>query len=187
MYNQSMARPSVREERRAEIVEAFARVLSERGYAGATVAAVADEAGIAPGLIHHNFRDKAEMLDALVAWLMQRFAERVRAAESTDPLRAYVDAAVKLDANADTLAARCWVGVLGEAVRSPALFARVRKVVDSEIAVIVRRSGDRLDERDAGAVLAFILGALTMGAFAPRKTSGFAAPALHALIGALEK
>jgi hypothetical protein len=34
-------------------------------------------------------------------------------------------------------------------------------------------------------VLAFIVGALVFGAFAPRKTTGFAAPALRALVAAL--
>jgi hypothetical protein len=34
-------------------------------------------------------------------------------------------------------------------------------------------------------VLAFVVGALVMGAFAPRKTAGFAAPSLHRLVAAL--
>ena len=42
-----------------------------------------------------------------------------------------------------------------------------------------------LSERDSGAVLAFIVGALVFGAFAPRKTAGFAAPSLRALAAAL--
>jgi hypothetical protein len=58
-------------------------------------------------------------------------------------------------------------------------------LVDSEIEVIRRRSGDRLSLQDAGAVLAFIIGALVLGAFAPRKTAGFAGPALEKLIAAV--
>lgn len=181
-----MGRPSVRDERRAEVTLAFARVLAEHGYAGATIEAVAEAAGVAPGLLHHHFANKAEMLDALFDWLTRRFADRVRASED-EPLAAYINAAVRLDANADTLAARCWVGVIAEAMRSPRLFARMRKLVDAEIDVIVRRSAGRLDAHGAGAVLAFILGALVLGAFAPRKTSGFAAPALHALVKTLSR
>jgi len=186
LYNQCMGRPSVREERRAELVEAFARVLSEHGYAGATVAAVARQAGIAPGLVHHHFADKAELLECLLERLMQGFRQRTRALEAgADPLSAYAAAAVRLDAGADTVAARCWVGVFAEAVRHPALFVRMRRLVDAEIEVIRRRSGDRLSAADAGAVLAFIIGALVLGAFAPRKTAGFAAPALEKLVRAL--
>src|SRR5262249_23661299 len=66
MYNQSMGRLSKREERRAQIVAAFARVLAEHGYAGATIAAVAAEAEVAPGLVHHYFAGKAELLATLL-------------------------------------------------------------------------------------------------------------------------
>lgn len=186
IYNQSMGRPSLRLRRRAEIIEGFARVLAERGYAGATIAAVAEAAGVAPGLVHHYFEDKAELLDALVEVLTQRFAARVRSSDAQDPLLAYTDAALRLDASSDTVAARCWVGVLAEAMRDPSLFGRLRRLVDSELDVIQRRSRGRLAEKDAGAVLAFVVGALVLGAFAPKKTAGFAAPALGKLLGALQ-
>jgi TetR/AcrR family transcriptional repressor of bet genes len=181
-----MGRPSVRAQRRAEIVEAFARVLAAHGYAGATIAAVAQEAGVAPGLVHHHFANKADLLATLLEQLMERFRRRTRAVEaSADPLTAYAVAAVRLDASADAVAARCWVGVLAEAVRDPALFAQVRRLVDTEIEAIRRRSSYRFAPEDAGAVLAFVIGALVLGAFAPRKTAGFAAPALLALVESL--
>jgi TetR/AcrR family transcriptional repressor of bet genes len=187
LYNQSMGRRSVREQRRAQITEAFARVLAAHGYAGATIAAVAAEAGVAPGLVHHHFADKTDLLASLLKDLMDRFRRRTRAIEaSADPLVAYGAAAVRLDDTADAIAARCWVGVLAEAVRDPALFAQVRRLVDSEIEVIRRRSSGRFSPQDAGAVLAFVVGALVLGAFAPRKTAGFAAPALQGLIESLE-
>src|SRR5262249_41327001 len=181
-----MARPSLREKRRAEIVSAFAQVLAEHGYEGATVAVVAAQAGIAPGLVHHYFASKAELLSCLLDELMSRFRARVRAKErSMDPLVAYAEGAVGLDGTAALIAARCWVGLFAEAVRDPPLFAQVRRLVDTEIGAIRRRSGDRLSEQDSGAVLAFVIGALVLGAFAPRKTSGFASPGLRSLIDAL--
>jgi TetR/AcrR family transcriptional repressor of bet genes len=183
----------MRERRREQLVDAFARVLAEHGYAGATIAAVADAAGVSPGLVHHHFASKADLLASLLATLLERFRERTAALElhRSDPgasggtLDAYAVAALGLGAGADAVTARCWVGVLAEAVRDPALFAQVRRLVDSEIEGLRRRSGGRLSPQDAGAVLAFILGALVMGAFAPRKTAGFAAPALQRLIEAL--
>jgi TetR/AcrR family transcriptional repressor of bet genes len=176
-----MGRPSNRAERRAQILGAFARVLAEHGYAGATVAAVAAEAGVAPGLLHHHFESKDELLSALLQSLVAAFRERVRE-RSGEGLLGYVDAAVALDARADVSAARCWVGVLAEAIRDPALFKQVRRLIDAEIAAL-QRAGE-LSARDAGAVLAFILGSLVLGAFAPQKVSGFAAPgARHLLRG----
>ncbi|MFO0640998.1 MAG: TetR/AcrR family transcriptional regulator [Polyangiaceae bacterium] len=183
-----MGRPSLREQRRAEIVEAFARVLASHGFAGTTIAAVAAEANVAPGLVHHYFTNKEELLGCLLRELTARFRQRTHALEPTKgPLGAYADAAVRLDATADTIAARCWVGVLAEAVRNPTLFAQVRRLVDTEIEAIRRRSSERLSHEAAGAVLAFVIGALVLGAFAPRKTAGFAGPALEKLIAALEE
>ena len=80
------------------------------------------------------------------------------------------------------VAAKCWVGVFAEAVRDPTLFLQVRTLIDSEISSIEQRARGRLTSAEAGSVLAFIIGALVLGAFAPRKTAGFAAPGLRKLI-----
>jgi TetR/AcrR family transcriptional repressor of bet genes len=150
------------------------------------VAAVAARAGVAPGLLHHYFTGKADLLESLLDELVARFRQRVSGRErGADPLAAYADGAVALDGTADLVAARCWVGLFAEAVRNPTLFARVRRLVDTEIVAIQRRSGGRLSDHDAAAVLAFVIGALVLGAFAPRKTAGFAATSLRALLQGL--
>lgn len=181
-----MGRPSNRDERRRQILAAFARVLAHHGFAGATIAAIAQEAGVTPGLVHYHFESKAELLDALVGALVRGFRERVHEREGEgDPLLAYGDAALALDERADRTAARCWVGVFAEALREPALFDRVRRLIDTELVAIERRSGGRHDPKEAGAILAFVIGSLVVGAFAPRKTAGFAAPGLRALLAGL--
>jgi TetR/AcrR family transcriptional repressor of bet genes len=184
-----MGRPSNRAERRAQILSAFARVLADHGYAGATIAAVAAEADIAPGLVHHHFDSKDDLLGALLQDLIRAFRKRVQHQEDgegkDDPLLAYVDGALKLDARADVTAARCWVGLFAEAVRNPGLFKQVRRLIDTEVGSIQKRSGGEFDPHQAGAVLAFIIGSLVMGAFAPKKTSGFAAPGLTQLVEAM--
>lgn len=181
-----MGRPSNREQRRNELTAAFSRVLADHGYAGATIAAVATEAGVAPGLVHHHFRNKQELLESLFEELVNRFRHRVRERGSEgDVLEAYADAALRLDARSDITAARSWVGIFAEAVRDPSLFQKMRRMIDSEIVAIQRHSDGALSSQDAAAVLAFVVGALVMGAFAPTKTKGFAAPALRTFIRAL--
>lgn len=169
-------------------VIAFARVLADHGYAGATIAAVAAEAGVAPGLVHHHFDSKAELLEGLLQDLIARFRQRVGQYEQQDDrLLAYVDGALKLDHHADLVAAKCWVGLFGEAVRSPTLFAHMRRLIDTEITAIRQRADGRFSDHEAGCVLAFIIGSLVLGAFAPRKTAGFAAPGLRRLVAALSE
>ena len=181
-----MGRPSNRAERRGEILQAFARVLADHGYAGATIAAVAEEVGVAPGLIHHHFEDKAEMLSELLTQLVSGFRARLASdRDRRDRLLDYGDAALALDDRADLVATRCWVGVFAEAVRDPTLFAQMRRLIDTEIIAIQERSEGRFSAQDAGCVLAFVVGALVLGAFAPRKTAGFAAPGLRKLVAAI--
>ena len=82
------------------------------------------------------------------------------------------------------VAARCWVGIFAEAVRDPELFARVRRLIDTELVAIERRAGAELPTHGAEAVLAFVVGALVVGAFAPKKAAGFAAPSMRQLLSA---
>jgi len=182
-----MGRKSKKALRRAEIIEAFAKVLADHGYAGATINAVAFEAGVAPGLLHHNFRDKKEMLNELFSTLIKKFRTNLeeRRADAGSDLHAYIDAALKLDARADTITARCWVGVFAEALREPALLARVKRHLDREVKHLQQISGDSLANHECSAIIAFILGALVFGAFAPKRTSGFASPAGRRLVAML--
>jgi len=167
------------------VARAFARVLGAHGRGGATIAAVAAEAGIAPGLVHHYFDDKDDLFAALLEEMLGEFRRRVGAAPAADPLDAYVDAALALGERSDVAAARAWVGVFAEALSSPPLFARVRRMIDAEVAHVERRAGGTLSAADASAVVAFVVGALVFGAFAPRKAAGFAAPALRRMIAGL--
>jgi AcrR family transcriptional regulator len=54
------------ERRRQAILEAAARVFGARGYAGATVAQIAHEAGVSAGLLYQFYRSKDELLDVVL-------------------------------------------------------------------------------------------------------------------------
>jgi len=181
-----MGRPSLRETRRRQLASALIRVLATHGQAGATIAAVAAEAGVPNGIVHHYFVDKQDLYGAALDLLVARFRERLGTGrEGASGLAAYGDAALALDATADVEAARAWVGLFAEAMADPALFQKVRRLLDTEVVAIQRRSGDHLSTSDASAVLSFVVGALVFGAFAPRRAAGFAAPSLRRLIEAL--
>ncbi|MFG2311282.1 TetR/AcrR family transcriptional regulator [Streptomyces sp. NPDC048566] len=66
-YGDAMAARTRSEERRAEIVRAALEVIAERGYRGASLAAVAERVGLTQqGLLHH-FPTKEALLVAVLA------------------------------------------------------------------------------------------------------------------------
>ena len=117
-----MGRPSNTSLRRSEIITALKQVMAERGYEQASIARIAEVAGLAPGLVHYHFGSKAEILlalaDALGEALRSR-AERGLAAAGEDPrerLGAWLDALLGLGDGADPEAVRCWALLGAEAL-----------------------------------------------------------------------
>lgn len=61
---------------RAGVLEAAARVFARRGYDGASVAEIAEEAGFSHGAVYSNFADKEDLFLALYEhWVAERVAE----------------------------------------------------------------------------------------------------------------
>lgn len=180
-----MGRKSLAPQRRAELVAAYARVLADHGQGGATIAAIAAEAGVAAGLVHHYFSDKQALQHALLRELVARFHRGLMPAEPGAHAPSYSAVALGLGPQSDTVAARAWVALFAEAQSDPQLFQTVRRLLDTETDAICRRSGGVLSTADACAVLSYTLGALVFGAFAPRKSPGFAASRLEKLMRAL--
>ena len=59
------ARQASAAEKRRLILDAAVRVFARRGFNGCRVSDIADEAGVAYGLVYHYFRSKDEVLDTL--------------------------------------------------------------------------------------------------------------------------
>ena len=81
--------------RRAQIVSAAVTVLADRGFASASLSAIADEVGISKGVISYHFAGKTELLHEVVrhvlqdasAWMTPRITG---AASYGEALRCYV-------------------------------------------------------------------------------------------------
>ncbi len=196
-----MGRPSNRETRREEIVAALGRVLARQGYRGATIGAIAREAGLSPGLLHYHFTRKVDILTSLVESLAARVEARAAArvaGAGQGPrrrLEAFLDAHVAWGPGSDRSAVGAWVAIAAEALREPevqniyqaALKKRLQALED-----LVRLSLQEVD-RDptlatslAAALAASIEGAFLIGTAAPGLLPrGFAAPTLKGLLTAL--
>ena len=75
-----MPRPSIKQQRRSQILDAYEICLTRYGVEGTTLDQVAKEAGLARPLIRHNVGNRTELLAATV----ERFIERSN--ESTQHL-----------------------------------------------------------------------------------------------------
>ncbi len=78
-------RSIVQEEKRKQILDAAVRVFARSGYYGSRVGDIAEEAGVAHGLLYHYFASKEEVLQTIFRenWgeLLQRFREVERSGE----------------------------------------------------------------------------------------------------------
>ena len=82
----STRRQSQADETRRQILTAAHSLFTERGYAGATIEAIAAEAGVAPETIYAIFRNKGKILASLVNFLSaSRAEERVPLLERIGP------------------------------------------------------------------------------------------------------
>ena len=177
-----MGRPSNTAERRAQIVHALARVMVQKGYGGATIAAIAAEAKLAPGLVHYHFTSKRAVLVALVEQLSATVAARYEArrahagSDARLALHAMIDAYLELGPGADTAAVGAWGAIGAEALRD----AEVRRLYRRSLALTLHelRRLMRAARRAAGhasrggaaaaaAILVAIEGALHIGSLAP--------------------
>jgi TetR/AcrR family transcriptional regulator, fatty acid metabolism regulator protein len=72
------------DERRRQILDAAVRVFARAGYAGCRIADVAEEAGVAYGLVYHYFASKDALLEAISAETWQAVTDAVSRARERE-------------------------------------------------------------------------------------------------------
>lgn len=170
----SSPRPKGTKDRHHEILDAAARVITERGLADTRISDVAEAAGVSPGLILYYFESKDRLLSEALTYANDQFYLRMsreirRISSAREQLRRLVDLSVpgylaeygKLDEWA------LWIEVWVRALRDPQM-AKDRELLDQRwrqsIADIVR-AGQASGEFAAGDAdeLALRLGSLIDG------------------------
>ncbi|WP_101294239.1 TetR/AcrR family transcriptional regulator [Halegenticoccus soli] len=77
-----------------EIMGATYCALCKHGYAALTMQNIADESGLSKAALHYHYDSKRDLLLAFLDYLLDRFRERIDAADADDPaerLAAFVD------------------------------------------------------------------------------------------------
>ena len=111
--------------RRKQLVEAAIAAIHAHGFANATVARIARQAGISSGMVHHYFKDKDELLFATMRHLLAELrtdavARLARTGEPRERIRAIIDACFG-DTQFDEQVFSAWLALYGNARHSPRL------------------------------------------------------------------
>ena len=137
------------ERNRTVVLDAARRVFLDRGYVGATVDAIAEEAGFSKGVVYSQFGSKADMFMAL---LEQRITERAAQNERIAAGKSVPEAAraLLLAADRDVVSEHGWAQLLVEfrahAARDPVLnrrYADAHRRTVAELAALLARLHDQ--------------------------------------------
>ena len=129
------------EERREQIIEAATFVFSRKGFQAATNKEIAAEAGIAPGLIYHYFKDRQDLLANVVSKVNPaiNLVRQRRAVQKDMPLRdALLEFScefVKFVENSDNLALA--KVIIGEMLRNGEAAEMFYKAVPHEVVLYI--------------------------------------------------
>ncbi len=77
-----MGRTEVAGRRRSQLVDATITVMARQGWQQTSISEVTKEAGVSRGLASYHFKDKAELLSAVLTRCREQFTEAVLAATS---------------------------------------------------------------------------------------------------------
>jgi TetR/AcrR family transcriptional repressor of bet genes len=120
--------------RREQICRGAAAVVAREGFPGATMRAVAEEAGVSTGMLNHYFSSRADMLEQTLVYVSEENQARLREAIAGVPagearLRALIRATVPSDPERMTTW-RIWIAAYGDAFRSGSMRSRIQGRLD---------------------------------------------------------
>jgi AcrR family transcriptional regulator len=148
---------------RERILQAAFTVLSRQGYENASIKDIAEEAGVAQGLVHYHYKSKQQLVLAVLEFVCQKVELAVAEGEA-GALRAFQDTKVTLKESRD--ANPLYVQLIGVGLHDALVGAGIRDFIRSERKHIEELARQVLAERGqtgpargiAGVVWAAVLG-----------------------------
>ena len=153
-------------DRRRELLDAAVRVFARKGFRAARVGDIAEEAGVAHGLLYHYFRSKDEVLETIFRETWQLLdSECARIEASGVPLREQLRRFARIYLGSWLMTPEL-IGVLvREIARSPGVGERVHEIRGVFLALermieAAKASGDVRDDCDVVFAACAVYGAL---------------------------
>ena len=136
MLRRLTERANGQEDKRRLILAAAVRVFARKGYHTSRVGDIAEEAGVAHGLLYHYFRSKDEVLESIFRETWADILAATRMVEETDePARDRLSGIAKILLRAWRRDPDLVRVVIREVVRSPELQRRITEVHEAFAAI----------------------------------------------------
>lgn len=122
--------------RRKQLIEATISSIHEIGFADSSISRISARAGVSTGIVHHYFKDKADLLEATLRELSDRLRNSVvkrleQANSPTERLLAIIDGNLGTDQfTAESISA--WLSFWSQVPKNQR-FARVQNVIISRL------------------------------------------------------
>ena len=183
MLNEHSTKPDTRE----KILQAAFTVLSRQGYENASIKDIAEEAGVAQGLVHYHFKSKQQLVLAELDFVCQKVELGVVEGEA-GAVQAFEDTKRTLKDSRD--ANSLYVQLIGVGLHDALVGAGVRDFIRSERQHIEEIARQVLGERGqtsaaargiAGVVWAAVLGIMIQSLVDPEFNADEAVDALAAM------
>ncbi|CAO3360946.1 transcriptional regulator BetI [Azospirillum palustre] len=115
--------------RRRQLIDATITSMGEHGLADTTVQTISRGAGVSPGIIHHYFGGKDELLSATMRSMLQQLRDDATQRLATaDSPRARLEAIVdSVHGHVEPRVVAAWLGFWAQAPHNPAL-ARLQRI-----------------------------------------------------------
>lgn len=171
-------------ETREKILQAAFTVLSRQGYENASIKEIAEEAGVAQGLVHYYFKSKQQLVLAVLVAVCKQVELKATEGEA-GAVAAFEHFKAMLRSNRDTYA--LYVQLIGVGLHDEEIGDGVRDFIRSDRGNVEALARQVLAEREAdpgaargiaGAVWASILGIMVQSLVDPEFNAGEAVDAL---------
>jgi TetR/AcrR family transcriptional regulator, fatty acid metabolism regulator protein len=116
-------------DRRTELLDAAVRVFARKGFHGSRVGDIAEEAGVAHGLLYHYFRSKDEVLETIFGDSWERLAAETDRIETSGlPLREQLRRFARIYLGSWLVTPELIAVLVREIARTPAVGSQVEEV-----------------------------------------------------------
>jgi AcrR family transcriptional regulator len=170
--------------RRTEIIKAFFRIVSEKGFAKATIREIAEAAGCNHGLLHHYFKDKQAIIEASVDYAVTVYREEMEEGlaeldTATEQIRFFIPRYLDLSRR-NLEISRAWLDLYAlskneDSVREPVqeCFREARRMIAEVISRGIKRGEFRKVKPEvlASVILGSLEGATTHWVIDPEQTA----------------